>query len=32
VNAKHTAQVDHIKHIQSQIAEVVVNRCRQLFA
>src|ERR1035437_583402 len=32
MNAKHTAQVDHIDHIQPQIAEVVVNRCGQLLA
>jgi len=32
MDAKHTAQVDHIEYIQSQIAQVVLNRWNQLFA
>jgi hypothetical protein len=32
VDAKHTAQVDHVEHIQTQIAKIVMNRRSQVFA
>ena len=32
MDAKHTAQVDRIEHIPGEIAEVVLNRCCQIFA
>jgi hypothetical protein len=31
MDAKHTAQVDHVEHIQTQIAKIVVNPRSQLF-
>jgi hypothetical protein len=32
MDAKHTPQVDRIEHIPGEIAEVVLNRCCQIFA
>ena len=32
MDAKYTAQVDRIEHIPGEIAEVVLNRCCQIFA
>src|SRR5277367_6794037 len=31
-DAKRTAQVDHVEHIQTQIAKIVMNRGSQVFA